>query len=142
MSEPDLPFDCLIPPDPEPGFDPRWRTGAVLGLARAIMDTEAFDRMPILADALEDAGCGLADVLDHCRQADGHAPDCWVIGWILRSPDPAGQAQPDAADPPPRVTEGGAAPGAARRELDGLFLLLIPLAVLILNKIFRFLAGP
>src|SRR5262249_34443376 len=44
-----------------------WRTADVLALARGIHEGRAFDRMPILADALEDAGCDDDSILEHCR---------------------------------------------------------------------------
>src|SRR5262249_18204535 len=44
-----------------------WLTTNVVSLAQAIYDDRAFERMPILADALEDAGCDSADILNHCR---------------------------------------------------------------------------
>jgi hypothetical protein len=47
--------------------DPRWLTSDVAALARGIYDEKAFDRLPILADALQDAGCDNEEVLDHCR---------------------------------------------------------------------------
>ena len=64
-------------------FDPRWRTAAVLGLARAAHAEGAFDRLPILADALEEAGCGVPAVLDHCRGGGPHARGCWVVDGLL-----------------------------------------------------------
>jgi hypothetical protein len=64
-------------------FDPAWRTTAVLGLAETIYADRAFDRLPILADALEDAGCDHPDVLRHCREAADHARGCWVIDGLL-----------------------------------------------------------
>ena len=63
--------------------DPSWLTSDVLLLARGIYDEKAFDRMPILADALQDAGCDNADVLDHCRQPGEHVRGCWVIDMLL-----------------------------------------------------------
>src|SRR5262245_15595385 len=48
-------------------LDPLWHTFDVLALARGIYDDRAFDRMPILADALQDADCNNENVLTHCR---------------------------------------------------------------------------
>jgi hypothetical protein len=64
-------------------FDPRWRTSDVLGLARAIYEDRAFDRMPILADALMDAGCADDQVLAHCRGDGPHVRGCWVVDLVL-----------------------------------------------------------
>jgi hypothetical protein len=63
--------------------DPAWRTPTVTGLAQAIYDERAFDRMPVLADALEDAGCDHADILNHCRQPGEHVRGCWLVDLIL-----------------------------------------------------------
>jgi hypothetical protein len=60
-----------------------WRDGAVVKLTRTIYDDRAFDRLPILADALEDAGCDNADILAHCRQPGEHVRGCWVIDLLL-----------------------------------------------------------
>jgi hypothetical protein len=64
-------------------FDPEWRTATVVQLAQGIYDDRAFDRLPILADALQDAGCDHADVLNHCRDTGPHARGCWVVDLIL-----------------------------------------------------------
>jgi hypothetical protein len=64
--------------------DPAWQTATVLQLARAIRDDRAFDRLPILGDALEEAGCTDSVVLDHCRAAGPHALNCWVVDLLLR----------------------------------------------------------
>jgi hypothetical protein len=61
-----------------------WRTASVLGLAEAIYADRAFDRLPILSDALEEAGCDNAGVLQHCREDTTHARGCWVVEMILR----------------------------------------------------------
>lgn len=60
-----------------------WFTSNVVALARGIHDEWAFDRLPILADALMDAGCDHPDILDHCRGASHHARGCWVIDLLL-----------------------------------------------------------
>ncbi|HKB00707.1 MAG TPA: hypothetical protein VKD90_00745 [Gemmataceae bacterium] len=64
-------------------FDPRWCTADVTALARAIYDDRAFDRLPILADALMDAGCGDKQVLGHCRGPGPHVRGCWVVDLVL-----------------------------------------------------------
>jgi hypothetical protein len=64
---------------PESSLDPAWLTPTVTGLAATIYDNQAFDRLPILADALEDAGCCNAGILDHSRKPGRHVPGCWVI---------------------------------------------------------------
>jgi hypothetical protein len=64
-------------------FDPRWRTSDVLGLARAIYEDRAFDRMPVLADALMDAGCADEQVIGHCRGLGPHVRGCWVVDLVL-----------------------------------------------------------
>jgi hypothetical protein len=60
-----------------------WNDGMVQKLARGIDDEKATDRLPILADALEDAGCDNADVLTHCRSGGEHWRGCWVIDLLL-----------------------------------------------------------
>jgi hypothetical protein len=64
--------------------DPAWLTSDVLALARGIYEEKAFDRMPILADALQDAGCDNEDVLSHCRDTQlAHVRGCWVVDQLL-----------------------------------------------------------
>jgi hypothetical protein len=60
-------------------IDPRWRTADTLGLARAIYEDRAFDRLPILADALMDAGCDDDYTLSHCKSGGRHPPECWAL---------------------------------------------------------------
>ncbi len=64
-------------------FNPAWRTSTVRGLASAIYAERAFDRLPILADALEDAGCDQPDLLAHCRSDGPHVRGCWAVDLIL-----------------------------------------------------------
>jgi hypothetical protein len=63
--------------------DPSWLTPTVTALASAIYTDRAFDRLPILADALEEAGCDHPDVLAHCRGDGPHARGCWVVDLVL-----------------------------------------------------------
>jgi len=64
-------------------LDSRWQTETVVALAAGIYAERAFDRMPILADALEDAGCDHADILTHCRSDGPHVRGCWVVDLLL-----------------------------------------------------------
>jgi len=62
---------------------PAWRTRNAIELARQIYDERAFDGMPILADALEEAGCDRVEILEHCRSAGPHVRGCWVVDDVL-----------------------------------------------------------
>jgi hypothetical protein len=64
-------------------FDPAWRSVLAVGLATGIYDTHDFDRLPILADALEDAGCSDADLLAHLRSPGPHVRGCWAVDLVL-----------------------------------------------------------
>jgi hypothetical protein len=64
-------------------FDSAWRTETAVALASGIYADRAFDRLPILADALEEAGCDNADVLAHCRGPGPHVRGCWVVDLVL-----------------------------------------------------------
>ena len=64
-------------------LDPAWLTPNVLALANDIYAERAFDLMPILADALEEAGCENADMLLHCRVPGEHVRGCWVVDLVL-----------------------------------------------------------
>jgi hypothetical protein len=61
----------------------RWNDGVVLKIAQGIYDEHAFNRLPILGDALLDAGCDDEDILAHCRSKGPHIRGCWVIDLIL-----------------------------------------------------------
>jgi hypothetical protein len=60
-----------------------WLTPAVVNLARTIYDERNFDHLPILADALEEAGCQNAEILSHCRGPGPHTRGCWPLDAIL-----------------------------------------------------------
>ena len=64
-------------------FDPDWLTSDVTAMARGMYEMRDFAAMPILADALQDAGCENADVLDHCRGPGPHVRGCWVVDLVL-----------------------------------------------------------
>jgi hypothetical protein len=74
--------------NPYPGerlfvFDDRWLTPTVRGLGGVIYEERCFERLPILADALEDAGCNQADLLGHLRGPGPHVRGCWALDLIL-----------------------------------------------------------
>jgi hypothetical protein len=62
---------------------PGWRTEAVVAVARGAYAERASGRLPVLADALEDAGCTDADILAHCRGPGPHVRGCWVVDLVL-----------------------------------------------------------
>jgi hypothetical protein len=64
-------------------FEPRWRTTDVIELARSIYEEKAFERLPILADALMDAGCEDEAIISHCRGEGTHVRGCWVVDLVL-----------------------------------------------------------
>jgi hypothetical protein len=64
-------------------FDPAWRTPQAMAIARTVYEDRAFSEMPVLADALEDAGCTQQDVLQHCRDRQKHVRGCWVLDSVL-----------------------------------------------------------
>ncbi|MDB5310206.1 MAG: hypothetical protein JWO38_4408 [Gemmataceae bacterium] len=64
-------------------FDPSWRTDTAATLARQMYESREFSAMPILADALQDAGCDNEDILGHCRGDGPHVRGCHVIDLLL-----------------------------------------------------------
>lgn len=64
-------------------FESNWRTSDVVGVARGIYDDKAFVRMPILADALMDAGCEDETIISHCRGRGPHVRGCWLLDSLL-----------------------------------------------------------
>jgi hypothetical protein len=83
------PRDASGMPLPLPAVDPAWLTwngGCVRAIAEGIRTRRAFDGMPILADALQDAGCENDLILNHCRANAEHIANCWVLKLLT---DPA-----------------------------------------------------
>ncbi len=74
-----------------------WNGRTLPRMARAIHDGRAFERLPVLADALEEAGCTEPAVLAHCRSGGPHARGCWVVDALLGKAN-ATCAPPDARD--------------------------------------------
>lgn len=64
-------------------FDPAWRTSTAVAIAKGMYESRDFSAMPLLADALQDAGCEHADILDHCRGPGPHVKGCWVVDLVL-----------------------------------------------------------
>jgi len=78
----------IVGPSPfhEARVEPAWlayNDGAARQLAFLIDREQAFEVMPILADALEEAGCCDERLLSHCREGGGHVRGCWVIDLLL-----------------------------------------------------------
>jgi hypothetical protein len=70
----------------QPRIDPLWceANGAAVRQLATLIDRERdFSYLPILADALEEAGCSDAGLLEHCRQRDGHVLGCWAVDLCL-----------------------------------------------------------
>lgn len=89
-------FPCVIGVDPfiPVDFDPNWRTSDVVAIARGMYEKRDFSPMPLLADALQDAGCDDESILNHCRSNNAailnlcpatgpHVRGCWVVDLIL-----------------------------------------------------------
>ena len=65
-------------------FSSEWRTNTAVTLARQMYESREFGAMPILADALQDAGCSEPAILDHCRDTSlTHVRGCWVTDLVL-----------------------------------------------------------
>jgi hypothetical protein len=84
--------DVFGNPFREPIFSPLWRTDTTVALAHQMSDSRDFSAMPILADALQDAGCDNTDnplpprggnLLTHCRGPGPHVRGCWVVDLVL-----------------------------------------------------------
>lgn len=75
---------CILGSPSQPvGPTQEWRTSTVLAIAHQMYDSRDFNHMPVLADALEEAGCTSPTVLHHCRSDGPHARGCWVVDLLL-----------------------------------------------------------
>jgi hypothetical protein len=82
--------DILGDPSRPVTTSPAWRTAQVVALAQAAYDQREAPagtldpaRLAVLADALEDAGCDQADILDHLRGPGPHVRGCWAVDLVL-----------------------------------------------------------
>jgi hypothetical protein len=82
-SESDLLREILGNPFRPITLDPSCLTPTVKQLAESIYQERAFDRLPVLADALEDAGCNQPDILSHLRGGGEHCRGCWAVDVVL-----------------------------------------------------------
>lgn len=69
-----------------------WNEGFIPQFAEAVYETEEFENLPVLADALEAAGCSDAAILGHLRRPEPHWRGCWALGRLIAprplAPDP------------------------------------------------------
>ncbi|MFO0843631.1 MAG: hypothetical protein U0797_14750 [Gemmataceae bacterium] len=78
--------EIVGPPAHSPRIDPAWTAwndGTVVKMAGAIYEERTYDHMPILGDALEEAGCADPAILQHCQTGDRHHRGCWLLDAIL-----------------------------------------------------------
>ncbi len=75
--------DVLGYPEISVANDSNWRTSTAVALVRAMYECCDFSAMPILADALMDAGCENEDIIAHCRSDGPHVRGCWVVDLVL-----------------------------------------------------------
>ena len=112
-------MDCVYGnPFRPPSIAPGWRTPTVLTLAEGVYADRGFDRLPVLADALEDAGCADADLLAHCRGGGPHVRGCWAIDRLLDKPRRAGYGTSGVDDRQP-VQRPEFGPGVSVRLQPG-----------------------
>jgi hypothetical protein len=71
--------DILGNPFRPVALDPEWRTDTLRILASQMYQSREFSSMPVLADALQDAGCTDRAILDHCRGPGPHCRGCWAV---------------------------------------------------------------
>lgn len=75
--------DIVGNPFRKPNFEPEWRTGTVVALAQRMYVEKRFDWLPVLADALQEAGCDEQQLLGHCLSSGQHTRGCWAIDLVL-----------------------------------------------------------
>ena len=75
--------DILGTPFRRVPVEPVWGNSTIRALAESIYQDQAFDRLPILANLLEDAGCKDGELIAHCRRSGPHVRGCWVVDLVL-----------------------------------------------------------
>jgi hypothetical protein len=60
-----------------------WHSGLLVSMAQKMYDSRDFTDMPVLADALDEAGCQDQDILSHCRSGGEHVRGCWLVDLLL-----------------------------------------------------------
>jgi cell wall assembly regulator SMI1 len=84
FATPELIRELFTDPFAPPRFDPAWRTADVVALARGIYEKRAFEGLPVLADALQEAGCDNDELLNHLRDPERtHVRGCWALDLCL-----------------------------------------------------------
>jgi hypothetical protein len=76
----------LVNPFQAVAVDPAWLTrngGAVRQVAEGMYEASDLGQMPVLADALQEAGCDNVALLNHCRGPGPHARGCWLVDLLL-----------------------------------------------------------
>jgi hypothetical protein len=77
--------DVFGPSRPLPLLNPSWLTPTVVAIAQRAYEQKDFSVLPILADALQDAGCANQDILQHCwQQGIAHVRGCWLLTLLLQ----------------------------------------------------------
>jgi hypothetical protein len=74
----------IFPPPINRWFDIRqWNNGTVEKIAKVIKKEKSYKDMPILADALEEAGCQNELILNHCRHRKSHYNGCFILDELI-----------------------------------------------------------
>lgn len=76
--------DCVGSPFRPVTLERAWRTPRVMDTAQAIYREQAFQHLPLLVEALEEAGCTTADIVNHGRHQGPHVRGCWLIDLVLQ----------------------------------------------------------
>ena len=82
----DLLRDVFANPYRAVHLDPVWRTPTILAIAADIYQNDTFAELPVLGDALEDAGCDDPIILGHARHTCPHVRGCWLVDGLLAKP--------------------------------------------------------
>ena len=76
--------EVVINPFRPTPFADSWRTETVMSVANGMYGSRDFSAMPILADALQDAGCENEGILNHCHDGKAtHVRGCWLVDLVL-----------------------------------------------------------